>query len=836
MSLALAMLAVTLVVVGPGPSAGADEPVKLLELFEGDASSEDWENTYILSLLSHYAYEGTLPGTGDYEDRFDEAMIDAGAVSTEPLLGSLSDTQGAIVETDDAIIVTLRGTEFDECLGLELDACIDFIVDAVGVALNDPDGTHLGFKLAAVEVLPQIQAALDARPGKPVWFTGHSLGASVAQVAAYLLRDEYDINGVVTFGQPHTFRTSIAYAFYLAHPLHDVTELWANNGDIVPHLVGATALVVTPLALPYLRVGDSHQIQVHDGDCSIVDTEPLFGFSFEDHDTKHYSTRILNEMPFANRDLLLSAEVPSALDNPPLPADRADCDGAPGDVVPVVTGTAGDGGWYTSDVTVGWSLGGAFPSAPVLPICAETELTADTAGTTVSCTVELVNGSSFTRSIDIKIDQTPPSAQIAADRPPNGEGWYDAPVFFNFSGSDATSGVAGCTGTISYSEPDSSSASRSGTCTDNAGNVSAPATASFGYDETAPSATASLSRAADSNGWYNAPVGVSWSGTDATSGIASCSAPETYSGPDSLGATLTGSCTDKAGNTSADASAAVAFDATAPSAAVSLSRAADSNGWYNAPVGVSWSGSDATSGVASCAAAVTYSGPDTDTATRTGTCTDEAGNTSASASTTFAYDATAPLIDLTTPPDGVSYLKGQTVAAAYGCSDATSGLVGCAGPVPSGSPVATGSFGSFAFEVVATDLAGNQSSRSHAYSIEFGLADDAFVDPYEPAPAVNTAKAGSRVPLRWMLETADGTPVVDDVDRFSVHWSDIVSCSSPTPLSDVGLDGEVDVRWAAGSQQYIAGARSDKSWGGTCRYLVLDIEPGGRAGIIVEFV
>jgi hypothetical protein len=57
-------------------------------------------------------------------------------------------------------------------------------------------------------------------------------------------------------------------------------------------------------------------------------------------------------------------------------------------------------------------------------------------------------------------------------------------------------------------------------------------------------------------------------------------------------------------------------------------RTPDHNGWYNHTVGVTWSGSDATSGIASCTS-ISYSGPDSGTATANGTCTDQAGNSSA---------------------------------------------------------------------------------------------------------------------------------------------------------------------------------------------------------------
>src|ERR671923_1627205 len=73
---------------------------------------------------------------------------------------------------------------------------------------------------------------------------------------------------------------------------------------------------------------------------------------------------------------------------------------------------------------------------------------------------------------------------------------------------------------------------------------------------------ASASRAPDFSGWYNHPVGMSWRGSDATSGIAACSTV-TYSGPDRAGAAMRGGCTDRAGN-SASAPVSINYDATAP--------------------------------------------------------------------------------------------------------------------------------------------------------------------------------------------------------------------------------------------------------------------------------
>lgn len=70
-------------------------------------------------------------------------------------------------------------------------------------------------------------------------------------------------------------------------------------------------------------------------------------------------------------------------------------------------------------------------------------------------------------------------------------------------------------------------------------------------------------RGADFNGWYNHPVEIAFSGSDLTSGIASCTRP-TYAAPDSGAASLFGTCIDNAGNVSSPFGYGLRYDATAP--------------------------------------------------------------------------------------------------------------------------------------------------------------------------------------------------------------------------------------------------------------------------------
>jgi len=296
-------------------------------------------------------------------------------------------------------------------------------------------------------------------------------------------------------------------------------------------------------------------------------------------------------------------------------------------------------GWYTTTVTVSFSVSGTNLKNVN---CPGATIDTDTTGTDVPCIVTFTDNTIKGQVVTIKRDATAPTATaITASRGPDSGGWYNHPVGVAAAGTDATSGIASCT-TVNYADPDSASASASGTCTDNAGNVSAPKTLSFPYDATPPSVSAAPGRAADAGGWYNHPVDVTFSGTDAVSGIDTCTSA-TYSGPDNGSASLSGSCRDKAGN-NAVGTFALHYDSTPPSITGGTpDRAPDANGWYNHHLVVTFAGTDATSGIAACDAPA-YDKPDDAAASVTGSCRDNAGNQGPPGSFAFKFDSTPPRI------------------------------------------------------------------------------------------------------------------------------------------------------------------------------------------------
>ena len=283
-----------------------------------------------------------------------------------------------------------------------------------------------------------------------------------------------------------------------------------------------------------------------------------------------------------------------------------------------------------------------------------------------------------------------------------------------FAGTDPTSGIASCTQTV-YSGPDSGGAVATGTCTDAAGNVSTGSTFGFKFDSTPPSVTGNPARPPDANGWYTHSVAGAFTGNDSTSGIDSCTSPS-YAGPDTRNVSLSGTCTDKAGN-SAGASFQLQYDSTPPTLSAALARPPDANGWYNHAVAVTATGSDTSSGLDSCGGQ-SYSGPDADNASLTATCIDKAGNR---ASQTFPlkYDDTPP--KLTVLP---VTLGNGTATLRWTASPDNASITVLRTPGPSGRGTATVFKGNglgftdaklkngvrYLYKLSATDRAGNNAT------------------------------------------------------------------------------------------------------------------------------
>ena len=190
--------------------------------------------------------------------------------------------------------------------------------------------------------------------------------------------------------------------------------------------------------------------------------------------------------------------------------------------------------------------------------------------------------------------------------------------------------------------PTRRTASVSGSCRDVAGNTTVEAFA-LSYDATGPVVTATPGRAPDSNGWYNHALLVTFSGTDATSGVDTCVPPQTYSGPDDaerLGQRLLRGSSgehDRSGvraqlrrdrpGRDGDSGACSRFERLVQPCAVGrlLRARMRPRAWTR------------------CVPPQDYSGPDSANASVSGSCRDRAGNSTVEVFS-LSYDATAPTV------------------------------------------------------------------------------------------------------------------------------------------------------------------------------------------------
>jgi hypothetical protein len=162
---------------------------------------------------------------------------------------------------------------------------------------------------------------------------------------------------------------------------------------------------------------------------------------------------------------------------------------------------------------------------------------------------------------------------------------------------------------------------------------------------------------------------------------------------------------------------------TGPTVVPSVAGTMGSNGWYvSHPTTLSWAVSGKPVPVKSGCTKVTV--PDTAGTSYTCTATNEIGD--ASDTLVIKKDSVAPAIQVKKPANNATYSQNQKVAAAYSCTDATSGVASCAGSVAVGADIPTNTLGAQTFSVTATDNAGNSVTKSVSYTVDPPAATPVF--------------------------------------------------------------------------------------------------------------
>jgi hypothetical protein len=208
----------------------------------------------------------------------------------------------------------------------------------------------------------------------------------------------------------------------------------------------------------------------------------------------------------------------STFTTPPVNIDRT----APL-LLPQISGTLGDNGWYTSDVQLAWAIDELPGSVLGTTGCEPASVTADTAGVTFNCSVTSAGGTTQ-GSVTIKRDATPPVLSFGTPSPaPNSNGWNKTNVSIPFTRSDALSGLA----STSTSSPlvlgtEGSNVTGQVVVTDKAGNVATFTSVPRNIDKTAPQAEMNTPEDNATYGFYQDVTADFWC-TDSL--LVSCTAP-----------------------------------------------------------------------------------------------------------------------------------------------------------------------------------------------------------------------------------------------------------------------------------------------------------------------
>lgn len=161
---------------------------------------------------------------------------------------SVDNTQVYIGTSDATIVTAFRGSEAPT----SLDGFKDWLLTNANNFLILPEGRigtdfaaagvgarfHRGFMGALAEVWDPLYAAIEAEvkeKARPLWVTGHSLGGSLALLAAWRFQQNFlDVHEVVTFGAPMVGNQEAADAFKREFP--GKIRRYVDDPDPVPLL------------------------------------------------------------------------------------------------------------------------------------------------------------------------------------------------------------------------------------------------------------------------------------------------------------------------------------------------------------------------------------------------------------------------------------------------------------------------------------------------------------------------------------------------------------------------------------------------------------------------
>lgn len=316
-------------------------------------------------------------------------------------------------------------------------------------------------------------------------------------------------------------------------------------------------------------------------------------------------------------------------------------------------------------------------------------------------------------------DITAPLITYDVSGPQGNSGWFVGDVTVSWSVNDPESSITSSTGCATSTVTADTSGTTFSCAATSAGGTST-SSVTIRRDTTLPTLYfASPSPAPTSAaGWNNSNVSISFTMSDAHSGVSTASIPSpiifTVEGANQ---TRTVRVTDNAGNYRDFTTRTISIDKTAPTLTFGTpSPAANAAGWNNTDVVIPYTVTDGLSGASSSTGQVKVTGQGSNIRYNVSV-SDRAGNWTTLLTAPMNIDKSLPSVAMTAPANGATYAVGATVIASYSCSDSVSGVSTCSGTVPSGSAIDTSTVGAKTFSVTVTDRAGNVATTAVSYNV-----------------------------------------------------------------------------------------------------------------------
>jgi uncharacterized repeat protein (TIGR01451 family) len=207
------------------------------------------------------------------------------------------------------------------------------------------------------------------------------------------------------------------------------------------------------------------------------------------------------------------------------------------------------------------------------------------------------------------------------------------------------------------------------------------------------------------------------------------------------------------------------------------------------------------------------------------TATDEAGNSSTKVITFTVVDTTAPVINC--PANVTVYLPLNSTAVSMPVTyPAATGTDNCDTSLTFNYSQASGSVfpvGTTTVTVTATDDANNSSTCTFTVTVLYDFTG--FFAPVNNLPTLNVVNAGRAIPVKFSLSGDKGLSI------FAVNSPQVgvIPCDASAPatdLNDTVTAGSSSLSYDAASDTYNYVWKTDSSWAGTCRQLVVTLNDG----------